>query len=130
MRTTSLIPTAAVPILLALTACAEDSRAQLVTNIDEFKEATKTLQPGDRIVLASGIWNDVELRLSGEGRADSPIELTAEEPGKVIITGQSNLRFSGSHIHVSGLVFTDGFTPTSEVISFRTSKDDLANHSV
>ena len=55
--------------------------------------------------------------------------MTAEEPGKVIITGQSNLAFSGSNIVVSGLVFKDGYTPTSEVISFRTSKEELANNS-
>ncbi|WP_338027338.1 polysaccharide lyase 6 family protein [Colwellia maritima] len=29
---------------------------------------------------------------------------------------------------VSGLVFKNGYTPTGEVISFRTSNDDLANH--
>ncbi|MEQ9561095.1 MAG: polysaccharide lyase 6 family protein, partial [Woeseiaceae bacterium] len=88
-----------------------------------------TLKPGDRIVLANGTWSDVEFSLSGEGAAESPIELTVEEPGKVIITGQSNLSISGSHILVSGLLFKDGYTPTGEVISFRTSEDDLANHS-
>ena len=55
--------------------------------------------------------------------------MTAEEPGKVIITGQSNLGISGSHIVISGLVFKDGFTPTTEVIAFRTAKHELANNS-
>ncbi|NNE36576.1 MAG: alginate lyase, partial [Rhodothermales bacterium] len=87
------------------------------------------LQPGDKVVLANGTWSDVEFVLKAQGVADQPIELTAEEPGKVIITGQSNLSFSGEHIVVSGLVFKDGYTPTGEVISFRTSKDELANNS-
>lgn len=122
--------------VLALASCAQDSsdgnlvgNGNLVRNIDEFNTAVAALQPGDKVVLANGTWTDVELRLKAEGLPDQPIELTAEEQGKVILTGQSNLAFSGSHILVSGLVFKDGFTPTSEVISFRTSKDDLANNS-
>ncbi len=97
--------------------------------IEEFDRVAANLQPGDTVVLANGIWADVELEFKGNGLPDQPISLTAEEPGEVIITGQSNLGFSGEHIVVSGLVFKDGFTPTSEVISFRTSSDELANNS-
>ena len=119
-------------LLLMLLACgapANDGKEHLVSTIGEFNAAVASLQPGDKIVLANGTWKDAELRLTGNGLADSPIELRAEEPGKVIISGQSNLSISGSHIVVSGLVFKDGYTPTSEVISFRTSKDEVANHS-
>ncbi|MCL4162924.1 UNVERIFIED_CONTAM: hypothetical protein GTU68_027575, partial [Idotea baltica] len=86
-------------------------------------------QPGDRIVLANGTWKDVELRLVGEGTKEQPIELTAEDAGKVIISGTSNLRFSGEHILISDLVFKDGQTPTGEVIAFSTSNEALANNS-
>ena len=117
-------------IILALSACSAGvDDGQLVRDIAEFNEATRELAPGTRIVLANGTWTDVELRLKGNGTADAPIELTAEEPGKVIISGESNLGISGEHIVVSGLVFRDGYTPASEVISFRTAKDELANNS-
>ena len=116
-------------LTLVFAACSEPDGARLVRNIDEFNSAVAGLQPGDRVVLANGKWSDVELILKAEGTADAPIELTAEEPGNVIISGQSNLQMSGSYLVVSGLVFKDGHTPTSEVISFRTSKDDLANNS-
>ncbi|MFK7885398.1 MAG: polysaccharide lyase 6 family protein [Gammaproteobacteria bacterium] len=123
----------AVSVVLFLTACAHSGGmsgdGKLVRNQAEFDRAVASLQPGAKVVLANGTWTDVELRLRANGTAEQPIELTAEEPGQVIISGQSNLAFSGSHIVVSGLVFKDGFTPTSEVISFRTSKDALANHS-
>ncbi|MDB4035119.1 polysaccharide lyase 6 family protein [Pseudomonadales bacterium] len=102
--------------------------AAIVSNINEFNVAVKKLKPGDQVVLANGTWRDVELKFKAKGSLEKPIELKAEEPGKVFITGQSNLRVSGEHIVVSGLTFTDGFTPTSEVISFRTSKTELANH--
>ncbi len=116
------------PVLL-VAACAAPEETGLVRNIDEFDAAVAAAQPGDRIVLANGTWTDVELRLHGEGAPDNPIELTAQEAGKVIISGQSNLGISGSHIVVSDLVFKDGHTPTSAVIEFRTSKEDLANDS-
>jgi poly(beta-D-mannuronate) lyase len=118
-----------VVLILALVSCAQNENPNLVRTIEEFDSVAATLQAGDKIVLANGVWTDVEFVLKAEGLPDSPVELTAEEPGKVIITGQSNLAFSGSHIIVSGLVFKNGYTPTSEVISFRTSKDDLANNS-
>ncbi len=101
----------------------------LVNSIDEFNQAVANAQPGDIIALANGTWTDVELRFTAKGEVDAPIKLIAETPGKVIISGQSNLAFSGQYLEISGLVFKDGYTPTSEVISFRTSKNALANNS-
>ena len=66
---------------------------------------------------------------SGNGTAQKPITLTAQTPGEVIISGVSNLRIAGEHLVVRGLVFRDGYTPTNEVISFRRSKDEVANYS-
>ena len=109
-------------------ACGDIATAQMVRNMEEFDVAMQNLQAGDELVMAGGIWRDVELKFKGNGTPGKPITLRAEEPGKVIISGQSNLRISGQHIVVTGLVFKDGFTPTSEVISFRTSREDLANH--
>ncbi len=129
MRRTSKLHFIPAVLILALVSCAQQTNPNLVRTIEEFDEVVSTLQPGDTVILANGTWTDVELKFKAEGLPDNPIELKAEEPGKVIISGQSNLSFSGSHIIVSGLVFKDGFTPTSEVISFRTSKEELANNS-
>ncbi len=129
MRKFSRIHFVPFALVLALVSCAQNTNSNLVTTIEEFDAVVATLQPGDKVILANGIWTDVEFKLKVEGLPDTPIILMAEEPGRVIISGQSNLSFSGSHIIVSGLVFKDGFTPTSEVISFRTSKEELANNS-
>lgn len=129
MRINSRLRLIPFALILAIVSCAQNDSGKLVRTIEEFNEAAASLHPGDKIVLANGTWTDVEFRLKADGLPDKPVELTAEEPGKVIITGQSNLSISGAHIIVSGLVFKDGFTPTSEVISFRTSKQELANNS-
>ena len=101
----------------------------LVSTQDEYRAAIKQAEAGDSIVLANGIWPDFEIAFSGNGLVDRPISLEAETPGKVILSGRSNLRLGGSHLKVSGLVFRDGYSPSGEVISFRLSKKQLATQS-
>ncbi|MEQ9426635.1 MAG: polysaccharide lyase 6 family protein [Cyclobacteriaceae bacterium] len=115
--------------LIVLISCSPQKRGNMVSNLTEFSNAVKNAQPGAVITMANGAWENVELVLKGKGEKDNPIKLQAETPGKVIISGQSNLSFSGEYLEISGLVFKDGYTPTSEVISFKTSKDELANNS-
>ena len=100
-----------------------------VSSQSEYRDATKNLQPGDTIELANGEWENFEILFTGFGLKDKPITLTAEEKGKVFITGVSNLRIAGEYLVVSGLVFKNGYTPTSEVVSYRRNKENLANHS-
>lgn len=107
-------------------ALAED---RLVTTQAEYFAAAKAVEAGDTIILANGTWADFEIVLAGQGTAKKPITLTAQTPGKVNITGQSNLQIGGEYVIVKGLKFVDGYTPTGEVISFRRSKTDLANNS-
>ena len=109
--------------------CQKTSSGTVVSTIEEFNNAAKNAKPGTVITMADGVWNDVELRLKGQGEEGNPIKLQAMTPGEVIISGQSNLAFSGEYIEISGLVFKNGYTPTSEVISFKTSKEELANNS-
>ncbi|MFK8053841.1 MAG: polysaccharide lyase 6 family protein [Woeseiaceae bacterium] len=125
----AILATLIIAATLAACASTTSTDGRLVRNIDEFNAAAKTLSPGDKLVLANGVWSDVELALRATGTADAPIMLVAQTAGDVIISGESNLSISGEYIVVSGLVFKDGFTPTSEVISFRTSKNELASHS-
>lgn len=100
----------------------------VVHNVAEFNEAVASAKPGDRIVLANGVWKDAELLFEGYGTADAPITLTVEEKGKVTLEGQSNLRLAGEYLVVEGLVFRNGYTPTKEVISFRKDKHTLCHH--
>ena len=122
---------AVIAAFLALLGAAHGAGAveTLVANQEEYRDAVKRAQPGDVIVLANGVWRDFEILLVGNGEPERPITLTAETKGQVVISGQSNLRLAGSHLVVSGLVFRDGYTPTSTVISFRRTKGEPANYS-
>ncbi|MDB2606595.1 DUF4957 domain-containing protein [Zobellia sp.] len=101
---------------------------QMVKNVTEFNYALEKVQPGDSIVLANGSWLNAELLFEAHGTADKPITLTVEEKGKVILEGLSNLRIAGEHLIIKGLVFKNGYTPTTAVISFRKNREELANN--
>ncbi|MEG2803558.1 polysaccharide lyase 6 family protein [Stenotrophomonas sp.] len=110
----------------ALPAVAAD---HLVHDAAEYAAATRALQPGDTVILADGVWRDIDLLLRGTGKIGQPIKLTAQTPGKVILSGQSQLRLAGAYLEVSHLVFRDGWAPGSEVVSFRASSKEWATHS-
>lgn len=118
-----------VSLLLAGWAVPAHAEHFFVKSQDEYKSAAQSLQAGDVVVLANGTWRDFEIVFSGEGSPDKPITLMPETPGKVVIAGRSNLKMSGSHLVVTGLIFRDGYSPTSEVISFRRSKAQIARDS-
>ena len=98
---------------------------KLVKNIDEFKAAVKAAQAGDKIILANGTWTDTELKFYGTGTTEKPITLTVEEKGKVFLEGQSNIRVGGEYMHVEGLVFRNGHTPSGSVIAFKKDSEML-----
>ena len=128
MRVKSLAARMAVGAALGILAGSGSASAadRLVRTPEEYKAALKATTAGDAIVLADGIWRDFEIVFTGEGTADRPITLRAQTPGKVVISGKSNLRLGGRHLVVSGLVFRDGYSPSPEVIAFRRDSKTLA----
>lgn len=115
--------------IMGATSWSAQAEEFLVKDQKSFEDIVKKLEPGDVVKLAKGKWEDFEVLFIGEGEKDKPIRLTAETSGEVFLTGQSNLRIAGNYLEVSGLVFKDGYTPTSEVISFRQNSKNLANNS-
>ena len=91
------------------------ARDMLVSDPAQYKAAVEKAQPGDTIILADGEWRDFQIVFTGTGTAGKPIALTAQTKGKVLLTGQSNLRMGGRHLLVSGLIFKNGASPTAEV---------------
>ncbi|GHA11480.1 hypothetical protein GCM10008090_21560 [Arenicella chitinivorans] len=121
--------TFAIIVLLALSTSPVIAETKLVDDIAAYQVALNEVQPGDTILLKNGEWADFEILFEALGTADKPIRLAAQTPGKVFITGQSNLRLAGEYLEVSGLVFKNGYTPTSSVIAFRRDEQHVANNS-
>src|ERR1700704_5913363 len=91
----------------------------IVNSIDEFKTANKEALAGDVIVLANKEWKDVIFILTCTGTENQPITVKAQTPGKVMITGHSQLKIGGNYIIVDGLYFTSGYAGDDAVIDFR-----------
>lgn len=133
---------AVISIAILLTACnttktTTSSEVSQLTDIlnrtvvntpSELSDAMQTAEPGDIIYLASGTWTDVELKIEGYGKEGDTITVMPVEKGKTIFEGTSNVKIGGEYLHVSGLVFKNGYTETSSVINLQIDKDTPANH--
>ena len=85
----------------------------------DINTAMASAQPGDTLLMASGLWSNAAVTFKGNGAVGNPIVLAAEAPGSVILNGTSTLRISGSWLVVDGLRFVGGYSPAGAVIEFR-----------
>lgn len=93
----------------------------------EIKSLVKNIVAGDTVILQNGEWRDSDLKFEQlPGTADAPIAITAQTPGKVILTGETEFRLSGTHAIVSGLIFRNP-RGISDVIQLRTHSERLAH---
>ena len=116
-------------LFLVITSCDEKKTSIVVSTTSELTDALSKAVKGDNIVLKNGTYKDVNIKFVGEGTEDDPITLSAETAGEVFIEGESSLELSGNYLQVSGLFFRNGHSPKKNVIAFRTSPKDVANHS-
>lgn len=100
----------------------------LVHNTSEFNRAVKSVKPGNKIILANGVWKDVELIFEGSGTKEKPIVLSVETKGKVTLEGKSNFKMAGKYLMAEGLVFKNGYSTAAEVIAFRKNDSALCNN--
>ncbi len=98
-------------------------------NPTELAEAVSLMRPGDTVILRHGVWWDADLLFHGNGTAARPLTLRAEIPGQTILSGNSRLRLFGNWLVVEGLMFTNGYAATSDVIAFREDSGLVANNS-
>ncbi len=126
---THLFEWLAIVVLMSALSSNINAKQYIVGSPDEYNAIASSLKAGDKVILQNGVYHDFELLLEGEGDENNPISLSAQTKGKVILSGRSNLRLAGQYLEVSGLVFTDGFTPSSAVIAFRKDAKTPAYHS-
>lgn len=88
----------------------------------------KNLNPGDEIIISSGIYDSKKMHLNATGTESKPILLKAERAGAVIFTGESTLLLNGSFIVVRDLHFKDPKPIQSKSpIEMRTNDSKLQN---
>ena len=79
--------------------------------------------PGDVIKMCNGTWNNSKIVFQVNGTSSGPITLKAETPGKVFLTGSSQLYIAGRFAVVDGLVFKGRYTGSDfGIIRFQNEK--------
>ena len=124
MRLSTII---AFTALLICDTLSIQAQTKSVSNKEALYEALSSAEPGDHIVMANGIWDNIEMKIKVSGTEDKPIILSAETPGKVVIQGQSDLQLAGNYIIIDGLYFNNGYSPSRSVVSFFID-EVVANH--
>ena len=116
--------------LFILSACGDNANmnTKKISTPEELEVAIKNARAGDNIVLANGIWKDVQIKFIGEGTENNPITIKAETAGKVFIEGVSDLKFGGKYLVVDGLHFRNGHSPSDAVVEFRVDENTIGNH--
>ena len=102
--TTTALLLAAVCVMPLAIAAAEVR----VSTAAEITRAAGEAKPGDALVMTDGEWRDQVILFGAKGTAEKPINLRAQTPGKVILTGRSSVTIAGEHLVVSGLLLQDG----------------------
>jgi poly(beta-D-mannuronate) lyase len=119
-----------VSVILFMYSCNEKTQERhYVKDIKQLNIAIENATPGDEIILANGVWENVQINFYGVGEENKPITLRAETVGKVFIEGQSFLHLGGKHLIVDGFYFRNGYSPKSNIISYKIGKDSTAFHS-
>jgi poly(beta-D-mannuronate) lyase len=114
---------------ILFSSCTQSNQKTIsVKDYVELSNAISQAMPGDEIVLANGVWKDVQIKFMGVGTKEHPIILRAETPGKVFIEGESFLHLAGEYLIVNGLYFRNGFTPLTGIIRFKVGEDSVANN--
>lgn len=104
------------------------ANSTLVTTISEFDSAVENANPGDTIKLGNGVWMNSVLEFYANGEEGNPIVLTAESPGKVILSGTSRLEIYGEYLVARDLDFANGASSSSAIVEFRKSSSELAEN--
>ncbi|MFR9602688.1 MAG: polysaccharide lyase 6 family protein [Rikenellaceae bacterium] len=104
-----------------------------VSNKAEFDLAVGRVSSGDEIVLADGVWRDVELIIDASGTEQEMIYVRGEHPDKTFISGGSQIKFGGDYLYLYNLSF-DGCVATSptskgRIVEFKSGRRE-ANHCV
>jgi len=115
--------------LQALTSCADKGTKTVVNTAKELNQAISEATSGSEIILANGVWQDVQIKFYGLGKETEPIILRAETPGQVFMEGQSFLHLGGENLIVDGLYFRKGYSPFCGVIRYKINDDSIANNS-
>jgi|GEM_PF-1057509 len=79
-----------------------------VSSVKEIYKLLPALNPGDKLLLADGIYKDIQLIVNTSGAKEQPIIIASKNPGDVFFTGDVKVELRGEHLILKDIYFKDG----------------------
>ncbi|MBR9727931.1 alginate lyase precursor [Shewanella intestini] len=117
----------ATGIPLGVTTIATTNCSEVFDSISSLEKAVSTEMPaGTTLCLADGEYTDgLELKFGGQGTADNPIKIAAENAGQAkIVAGKVSISMAGDFVQLQGMVF-NGVSYDSSLIQTRHGTHNL-----
>ncbi len=120
-------------LIVFITFC-NQSYSQIVNNNSELQTAITNASAGTTIILANGIWTDINISINKTGTITNPVIIRAENPGQVFFEGDCNISLGGNYIFFEGFIFQNPSNLTSSggniepIIEFRDTSNNACNN--
>ena len=108
----------------------------LVTTNTQLNTAISNATAGSEIILANGVWTNLQLSINKNGTAANPIKIKAQNTNQVFIQGNSNISLGGAYIYFEGFVFRNPSNLISSggriepIIEFRDKSNNECNNCI
>lgn len=121
-----LTPVYAAVIALALPAHAITIN---VNNGQQLMTLVANAECGDNIILAPGLYPDINFNAAQWCNDEQPLTISAQQPGSVSFTGDTNITLAGNSIQLSGIHFLQGSrTKRADLITLNGKNNKISNN--
>lgn len=106
------------------------ARELFVESPAQLASSLMTARGGDTVTLKDGEWRGVNLVVNQCGAVGKPVEIRAETPGGVKLSGAARLEINAPYVTIDGLLLQDGGTTQSSVIQFKSHHGIVRNTAI
>lgn len=90
--------------------------ARVLVKPSQIAAILPRLTPGSQLILADGVWSNINVTIAANGTSSQPILIRPQSPGGVHFVGKTRIDIVGSHLIVADLTIRDGDYPTATTV--------------
>lgn len=94
----------------------------VASSLADLSRALAAPAPGSTVCLADGTYADANLVFTAPGTAAQPIVITAQNPGRAILTGQTQISMGGAFATLQGFVIQGGQSLGGSLIELKNGR--------